>query len=272
MDDNTKIWKEIEAITEEYRALRLDEAIDYNKFYLYSIITHSTAIEGSTLTESETALLFDEGLTANGKPLLHHLMNKDLKDAYLYAISEANKKSPITPKFLQALNAKVMAQTGGCHESMAGSFDSAKGEFRKVAVFARGGASYMDYKKVPGAVEDFCLELKQRLTEASSPQERYCLSFDAHLNLVTIHPWADGNGRTSRLIMNYIQFYYNIIPSKVFQQDRAEYIEALKQSQINEDNNPFRIFMAKQHLTSLKKEITDYLKSQQGSKEFKFLF
>ena len=73
-----------------------------------------------------------------------------------------------------------------------------------------------------------------------SLQGKYNLSFDAHLNLVTIHPWADGNGRTSRLLMNYIQFYYGIIPSKVYQQDRAEYIEVLKQSQNSNENNPFR--------------------------------
>ncbi|MCL2311739.1 MAG: hypothetical protein FWC41_04515, partial [Firmicutes bacterium] len=85
MKDNIKIWKNIEAVTKKYNALRLNDAINYKKFYLYSIITHSTAIEGSTLTESETALLFDEGLTAKGKPLLHHLMNEDLKNAYLYA-------------------------------------------------------------------------------------------------------------------------------------------------------------------------------------------
>ena len=130
------LWDKIEIVANRYNALRLNEAINYKKFYLYSIITHSTAIEGSTLTESETALLFDEGLTAKGKPLVHHLMNDDLKNAYLYAIDEADKKTEITPEFLKDLNAKVMAQTGGHHESIAGGFNSAKGEYRKLAVFA----------------------------------------------------------------------------------------------------------------------------------------
>ena len=40
-------------------------------------------------------------------------------------------------------------------------------------------------------------------------REQYELSFNAHLNLVTIHPWVDGDGRTARLLMNYIQFCYH---------------------------------------------------------------
>ena len=71
------IWEKIENLNKEYNSLNLGEIVDYNKFYLYSIITHSTAIEGSTLTEKDTQLLFDDGITAKGKPLVHHLMNED---------------------------------------------------------------------------------------------------------------------------------------------------------------------------------------------------
>ena len=53
------------ALIERYKQLGIDSQIDYEKFYLYSIITHSTAIEGSTVTEIENQLLFDEGITAN---------------------------------------------------------------------------------------------------------------------------------------------------------------------------------------------------------------
>ncbi len=71
------IWQEIEQLYRMFRQLGIGEAVDYEKFYLYSLITHSTTIEGSTLTELDTQLLFDEGLTAKGKPLVHHLMNDD---------------------------------------------------------------------------------------------------------------------------------------------------------------------------------------------------
>ena len=74
-----EVWQDIERLYREFQRLGINEAVDYEKYYLYSLITHSTAIEGSTLTERETQLLFDEGITASGKPLLHYLMNKDLK-------------------------------------------------------------------------------------------------------------------------------------------------------------------------------------------------
>ena len=72
------------SLIQQHKELGISEQIDYEKFYLYSIITHSTAIEGSTVTEVEAQLLFDEGITAKGKPLIEQLMNLDLKAAYDY--------------------------------------------------------------------------------------------------------------------------------------------------------------------------------------------
>lgn len=66
----------------EYCQLGIPQQLDYSKFYLYSIITHSTAIEGSTVTEVENQLLFDEGITSNKRTLREQLMNLDLKSAY----------------------------------------------------------------------------------------------------------------------------------------------------------------------------------------------
>ena len=68
------VWQEIEQLYQKFQQLGISEAVDYEKYYLYSLITHSTAIEGSTLTEAEAQMLFDEGLTAKGKPLVYHLM------------------------------------------------------------------------------------------------------------------------------------------------------------------------------------------------------
>lgn len=54
---------------QEYKELGMSNLIDYDKFYLYSIVTHSTAIEGSTMTEVENQVLFEEGLAARGKSM-----------------------------------------------------------------------------------------------------------------------------------------------------------------------------------------------------------
>lgn len=69
-----------------HKELGISEQIDYNKFYLYSIITHSTAIEGSTVTEVEAQLLFDEGITSSKRTMIEQMMNLDLKAAYDYGM------------------------------------------------------------------------------------------------------------------------------------------------------------------------------------------
>lgn len=145
------------------------DGLGLERYYLYSLITHSTAIEGSTLTEVETQLLFDEGITANGKPLVYHLMNEDLKQAYEYVIEEAKQHKPVTPLFLQRLSGII-------------------------------GRSYMNYQKVPVKVDELCVLLQEKQKQAFTLREQYELSFNAHLNLATIHPWVDGNGRMARFV------------------------------------------------------------------------
>lgn len=44
------VWQEIERLYQKFQQLNISEAVDYEKYYLYSLITHSTAIDGSTLT------------------------------------------------------------------------------------------------------------------------------------------------------------------------------------------------------------------------------
>ena len=60
---------QLENIIMRYRELGIENQIDYEKFYLYSLITHSTAIEGSTITELENMIMFDDGISLNGKAL-----------------------------------------------------------------------------------------------------------------------------------------------------------------------------------------------------------
>ena len=270
-DMQSVVWQEIEQLYQEFQKLGISESVDYDKYYLYSLITHSTAIEGSTLTEVETQMLFDEGLTAKGKPLVYHLMNEDLKNAYELAKDEDKRKISVTAEFLQRLNAALMRTTGTTYNVMGGSFDSSKGDFRLCGVTAGiGGWSYMNYLKVPVKVEEFCNVLQQRQNAVETLREQYELSFNAHLNLVTIHPWIDGNGRTARLLMNYIQFCYNLFPTKIFKEDREEYISALRQFQEEEANLPFLDFMVGQLKKSLSLEIERFNTSQK--KGFSLMF
>ena len=124
--------------------------------------------------------------------------------------------------------------------------------------------------KVPAKVDELCVLLQEKQKTVGTFREQYELSFNAHLNLVIIHPWVDGNGRTARLLMNYIQFYYHLFPAKIFKEDREEYILSLRQCQDEEANQPFLDFMAGQLKKSLSLEIERFSASQKNG--FSFMF
>ena len=68
-----EIDKKLIGTINRYVASGIEQQVDYEKFYLYSLITHSTAIEGSTVTEVENQLLFDEGIAAKGRSLVEQI-------------------------------------------------------------------------------------------------------------------------------------------------------------------------------------------------------
>ena len=252
------------ALLHQHKELGISEQIDYNKFYLYSLITHSTAIEGSTVTELEVQLLFDDGITSSKRTIMEQLMNLDLKVAYEYGMKRIKQHAPITTEWLITLASKVMARTGSEYNSLGGHFDASKGELRKLNVTAGfGGRSYMAFQKVPSKLAAFCEELNKRrqLVDSSDAAAVYELSFWAHYELVTIHPWADGNGRTSRLLMNLLQMEHGVLPTKVLKEDKAEYIQALIDTREEGNINIFVDCMTELHCRHLKSDINQYISS-----------
>ena len=253
-------------VLKEYQSLGIAQQIDYDKFYLYSIITHSTAIEGSTVTEIENQLLFDEGITAKGRTLQEQMMNLDLKAAYEKSRILATHHVPITIDLLKSLAAIVMKNTGSNYKTVLGDFSSANGDLRLLNVRAgTEGKSYLNFQKVPARLKEFCewLNEERSKVERGDVIDAYALSFDAHFRLVTIHPWADGNGRMSRLLMNHLQFEYQLIPMKVMKEQKAEYIQALVDAREQDDISVFRRVMFDLHIRNLQQEIEQFRKSME---------
>lgn len=257
---------EFTSVLKEYTSLGINQQLDYDKFYLYSIITHSTAIEGSTVTEIENQLLFDKGISTN-KPMSEQLMNLDLKMAYEKSFEYAKNHQKITIELLCNLASLVMRNTGSTYNTIAGKFSSSKGELRLLNVSAgRGGKSYIAWQKVSDSLQKFCDWINEERSKINSIEKTdikkiYKLSFEVHYRLATIHPWADGNGRMSRLVMNMIQYEYGIIPSIVKKESRGEYIQSLSESQ--DVGNPMRFidFMMNHHIQNLNQQIDEYKKS-----------
>lgn len=254
----------LEELVGRYRDLGIDRQLDYEKFYLYSIITHSTAIEGSTITELENQIMFDNGIALKGKSLVEQNMNLDLKAAYERALVFARENADVTVERLKELSALTMRNTGSVYHTMLGDFSSADGDLRLLNVTAGiDGKSYMSFNKVPQCLEQFCIDLNKKRHNSGKMdiQELYDMSFDAHFNLVTIHPWADGNGRTARLLMNWLQFEYGLIPSRIFADDKEEYIKTLVETRESENLEIFRRFMCDTMERHLSNDIAAFEKS-----------
>jgi Fic family protein len=226
------IWQTAEKLNAEYISLNLIDIIDYEKYKLYAIVTSSTQLEGSTLTEIDTKLLLDDGITAKGKPLEHHLMVKDNYEAMKFAMKAGDEKQLLSADFLKKLNSLNMAETG------------------------------------TEAVHIFCEEFNRQM-KTDNKTDILRSSFDAHANLVLIHPWQDGNKRTSRLLMNFMQRRAGLPLTKVHKEDSKDSLLVLKKAKDTGDLNPFRDFMVKQHIKTLKNEIAAY--KQMNKKNFSLI-
>lgn len=247
----------IENLIKQYRGYNLSEVIDYDKFNDYAIVHHSSSIEGSTLSEIETRLLLEEDITPKGKPLEHSLMTKDHYAALKLIAQEGENKSIITPQFIQELNARIMKSTGAVYNTVFGTIDASKGMFRKGNVSA-GGSYFVNYEKVEDLVGKLSDKINSRLQQSDSTLERLDVSFMAHFHLVSIHPFYDGNGRTSRLLMNYVQKICDLPLAIVHKEDKADYFNALQQTRKKDDFNIFKDFMYGQYEKYLKEEIRKY--------------
>jgi Fic family protein len=254
----------LEKTIQTYISLDLDAVIDHQKFSEYALTHHSTSIEGSTLTEADTRLLLDEGVTPKGKPLEHSLMVKDHNDALQFALSKARTKEPVTVELIQAIGGMVLKSTGKIYNTALGAIDSTKGEFRKGNVSA-GGSYFISYDKVAPYTKKLVEGLQKEMTGGKPIMEATELAFAAHFDLVTIHPFYDGNGRTSRLLMNYIQAYYDLPLAIVHKEDRTDYFQALTDSRAKEDIFIFQNFMKGQYEKQLEAEITAYRRMQSDS-------
>ncbi len=256
------MWKELDILRKEYLGLGLSEAIDYEKFSMISIVYNSTKIEGCSLSENDTKLLLENDITAKGKPLTDHMMVKDHYSAFMFLKEISKQKQKISVDLIKKVAGLVMKNTGGIVNTMAGSFDTSAGDLRKAQVYV-DRKYFPDFLKVENLLIKLVENVNQRI-DAVSENEVLKLSADIHYNLVNIHPFGDGNGRTSRLMMNYIQMYHNEALIKIFTEDRAEYIESLNKTEELGDISIFRDFICSQQIKFYNAEIEKFKRKDKG--------
>lgn len=261
------MWDKLQNLRKQYLKDGVRDAIDYEKFCMISIVYNSSKIEGCSLTETDTKVLLENNITAKGKPLTDHLMVKDHYDAFLEIKKDALQKRKLSVDFIKEINAAVMKSTGGSVKTISGNFNTANGDLRLAQVYV-DEKYFPDFTKVLALLQKLITKVNDKLDTVNGV-DSIKLAADIHYNLVNIHPFGDGNGRTSRLFMNYIQLYHAEPLIKIFTEDRAEYIDSLNATEANADMNIFRDFICRQQIKFYEAEL---IKFQKGKSGFSLLF
>lgn len=154
-----------------------------------------------------------------------------------------------------------MRSTGAVYNTALGQIDASKGQFRKGNVSA-GGHYFVNYEKVESYTQELVKKYNKQLPTVKNDSDKLELSFAAHFDLVNIHPFYDGNGRTSRLLMNYLQACFDLPLAIVHKEDKADYIASLQNARTQENLQPFFEFMFTQYDNQLQKEIENFKESQ----------
>jgi len=251
-------WAEIERLTQQVRQLPAQRQQTSQQLSQVMVSAHSTMIEGSRVTvlEAFDFLLGAAPTLGPGKPLEGYDMLGDHARALDVALQRADERRLPSPALLRELAAAVLRSTGRITNTALGTVDPTQGDLRRGNVFIVGASSFPNAQKVPALVAALTGELRERMPPAATLRAQLELAFEAHQRLVSIHPFNDGNGRTSRLLMNYVQRYHGQPLTIVFREDRQAYFAALEQSRVAEDLAAFFDFMRSQHGKSLVYQLT----------------
>lgn len=236
---------------------------DYNKLL---ITYHSTRIDSSTLSIGEVYTLIEDGISPR-KLFVHSMMTLDHYNALSYVIDQSSRRMPISVEQIKHIASLVMKRTGQIISIESVTADAAKGDFRN---YLSTGV-FMSYDKVPEKMEELVDKINKELEKGDNLSicQKLELSFFIHCKLINIQPFIDGNGRTARLLMNYIQNYFSLPLSIIYAEDNREYYSVLRKARDTNDIQPFYDFMFSQYEKFLREEIEE-ANEVDNSKEITF--
>ncbi|MFH1542171.1 MAG: Fic family protein [bacterium] len=196
---------------------KLSEYLDIEWTY------NSNAIEGNTMTLQETMLILKEGLTISGKSMREHLEVTNHKNAIDFLGELLKKIEPIAQKDILKIHALILE----------GIRNEYAGKIRDVEVRIPGSRHKCPQPaELPALMQDFSQWLVDQQENKILHPVRFAAQ--AHFKLVDIHPFIDGNGRTSRLLMNLILMKYGY-PIAIFEcetEPRQAYYSALERGHL----------------------------------------
>lgn len=199
----------------------------------------SNAIEGNALTLRETAEVIEHGLTIGGKSLRDHLEAQDHYAAVQWTHEIASGTAALDERLVCELHRRIVLRS---NPEIAGVYS------RHPRRVAGSNAIFPAPSKIPDLMSAFGVWLAH---ENASPET----AFSAHLRLVSVHPFADGNGRTARLLMNLILLRAGYPPVAVRPDDRLEYLASLEAASLTGQDTEFLRVMGRR----LEETIAAYL-------------
>ncbi|MBP2281904.1 Fic family protein/plasmid maintenance system antidote protein VapI [Flavobacterium sp. CG_23.5] len=240
-----KILDEIDTLKTKLDSFRQFDSYRIAQALELEYTFESNRIEGNTMTLRETDLVINEGLTISGKSMREHLEVINHQEAIAYIKELVQKNSSINEREVLSIHNLILR---GIHPEEAG-------RYRKVQVMIKGSTHmppqpYMVAKEM----EDFFIWYESN----KSILHPIVLAAEIHERLVTIHPFIDGNGRTSRLVMNLVllQHGYIIANIKGDYETRMKYYEALETAQTKNNKEDFLLFIAEKEKESLERYLS----------------
>lgn len=230
------------------RPLSTNQAVELAKHVRTMHVWSSNAVEGNTLTYCETAAILNTGMIIHAVPVKDVLETLDLNEAYEYMMTLASQKTPLSSTLIRTLNRIVTLQT---------TTDKANaGVYRILAAWPYGSEDkpYVAPFDIAPQMDD--LMIWSRTAQNDRHPVQYAA--DLHQKFVSIHPFADGNGRTARLLMNMAltQAGYPVINVQPDKEARTAYMEALATSRETGDLEPFESLIIKYVRETLNERIS----------------
>ena len=228
-----------------HRPYEGDMLVQLRKYYRLGLTWTSNAIEGSSYTESETKILLEDGITVAGKTLRETMAALGHAKAYDYMFTLIGKRG-ITEQDILAMHGML---EGGMETGTAG-------KYRTTAVFVTGTMfAFPSAGEVPALMRTLFEQTMPGLTSLHPVVQ----SARIHKEIVTIHPFSDGNGRVARLAMNTVLIQHGYMPVQIYPVIRQEYIDSLRYAQTQGDDSDFIELILQQEIES-QKEILRIIK------------
>lgn len=210
----------LKAKVDVFRPFESEMLKKVKEFYKISTTWSSNALEGNTLTESETKVLLEDGLTAAGKPLKYTLEAMGHGDAYEFMFTLLGTKE-IKEKDIKKL-----------HKLFYFHIDSKQaGKYRAEPVFI-SGSNYSVSRETD--IEEDMIKLCNWIREERTRLHPIVFAAKLHMNFVFIHPFIDGNGRCARLLMNAALIQEGYLPCIIPPVYRNEYISNLEKAHVDD--------------------------------------